>query len=176
MSAYFYFSKAFIIILCKRSEIRKTVTVRSIQYQISSETDFANTLHRTVWSNSGWLHGRNGKYNSNLGKIPNLYFMGTPPQHTTVKINTLIILIFDHHREEDLSEPEGRISTTGMFYSSEHGFHAARLICLPGCWVLLSLESGKELQIIWDFSADLRRVWQTFGLQGKWKLQLSPVC
>lgn len=145
MSAYFYFSKAFIIILCKRSEIRKTLTMSSIQYQICSVTDFVNTLHRTVWSNSGWLHGRNGKHNNNLGKILNLYFMGPPPQHTMVRINTLIILIFDHHKER--RAPVRAVGT--HLYSQDvlllgTQFPCCRtyLKCLPGYWVLLSLESG----------------------------------
>jgi len=78
-SACFPFSKAFIIIPHKRSDIRKPLIVMPIQQQISSVTDFAGTLRRTGWSNSGLLHGRNDNCNISLGKIQNLYFMGPPP-------------------------------------------------------------------------------------------------
>lgn len=55
MSAYFYFSNTFIIVLYKRSEIRKPLIVMSIQWQTSSRTDLGSTLHRARGSNSRLL-------------------------------------------------------------------------------------------------------------------------
>lgn len=43
---FFFFSKSFIIVPYKRSEISKPLIVMSIQWRTSSRTDFGGTLHR----------------------------------------------------------------------------------------------------------------------------------